>query len=156
MKWGFEYNKDEERYQWFKLEQDPKYKAEQLKRAYPPLTIKPENAKQAKNLITQYLQLLRGHVETSIRESLDHGGKKASTLLKGVPWEYIITVPAMWPESAQSITEQCARDAGMAVHRPVKIIAEPEAAGIFALDQMSREPGLDVGDTFLICDAGGG
>lgn len=155
MKWGLECDKEEARFQWFKLEQDPKYKAE-LKRKYPPLTIKPENEQQAKGLITKYLELLRGHVEKNIRESLETGGRKQNTLLKGVPWEYIITVPAMWPESAQSITERCAKDAGMANHRPVKIIAEPEAAGIYALDEMCREPGLDVGDTFLICDAGGG
>lgn len=155
MKWGFECDKEEAMFQWFKLEQDPKYKTE-LKRKYPPMTIKPENEQHAKNLITKYLELFRDHVEVSIRKSLERSGSKQNTLLKGVPWEYIITVPAMWPESAQSITEKCAKDAGMASHRPVKIIAEPEAAGVYALDEMCREPGLDVGDTFLICDAGGG
>lgn len=155
MRWGFDYDKEVERFQWFKLEQDPKYKAE-LKQAYPPSTMKPENGQHARELITKYLKLLRGHVEKSIKESYDNGGRKQNTLLKGVPWEYIITVPAMWPESAQSITERCARDAGMAIHGPVKIIAEPEAAGIYALDAMGRDPGLDVGDTFVICDAGGG
>lgn len=71
-------------------------------------------------------------------------------------WEYIITVPAVWPEAAQNTTRRCAENAGMASTRPVQIITEPEAAGIYALEHMSQEIGLSEGDTFVICDAGGG
>lgn len=62
----------------------------------------------------------------------------------------------MWPEPAHNITEVCAKEAGMAPNRPVQIIAEPEAASIYALDVMCRELELNSGDTFVICDAGGG
>ncbi|KAH6647882.1 hypothetical protein BKA67DRAFT_400113 [Truncatella angustata] len=62
----------------------------------------------------------------------------------------------MWPEPAQNITERCATAAGMADDAPLKIITEPEAAGIFALDAMCREWLVEIGDTFVICDAGGG
>jgi len=36
-----------------------------------------------------------------------------------------------------------------------QIVAEPEAAGIFALENM-RNIDLAIGDTFVVCDAGGG
>ncbi|KAF3760673.1 hypothetical protein M406DRAFT_268094, partial [Cryphonectria parasitica EP155] len=155
-KWGFNIDDQEERFQWFKLEQDPKYTEEELRNAYPPLTIKPENELQARDLITEYLKHLRKHVANTIKESLDVGGGRVEALLKDVRWEYIITVPAMWPESAQNITEECAKNAGMSLYRQVQIIAEPEAAGIYALDQMSQELDMRIGDTFTICDAGGG
>ncbi|KAG6358851.1 hypothetical protein INS49_012370 [Diaporthe citri] len=156
MKWGFGCDRDQDVFQWFKLEQDPKYKAGQLAEAYPDHTLKPENEKEVKDLITKYLRFLRRHVEKSVKETLDPGGGGQSVLLRDTRWEYIITVPAMWPESAQSITEKCANDAGMAPNRPVKIIAEPEAAGIHALRTMFRELELKEGQTFVICDAGGG
>lgn len=153
IRWGFDYDEGEDRFQWFKLEQDPKYKGAALKRAVPPHTREPTNDDQVKLLITEYLKLFRDHVEKSIKESMDLGGGLQDFLLKDTQWEYIITVPALWPESAQNITKKCAKDAGMT---PLQVIAEPEAAGIYALDHMNQELDLKVGDTFVICDAGGG
>lgn len=118
--------------------------------------MEPENDQQVRDLITEYLKHFREHVEKSIKESLELGGGRQDLLLRDIRWEYIITVPAMWPESAQNITERCAREAGMAPHRPVQIIAEPEAAGIYALDHMNQELEMKARDTFVICDAGGG
>lgn len=156
MTWGFACDTVRNKFQWFKLEQDPKYKTEQLEQALPAGTLRPQSEQQAKDLITQYLELLRIHVEKSVKDHLDTGGKRQSALLRDVRWEYIITVPAMWPESAQNITEKCAKEAGMAHSLPVKIIPEPEAAGIYALARMCEELELEIGDTFVICDAGGG
>ncbi|KAJ4423383.1 hypothetical protein N0V82_001987 [Gnomoniopsis sp. IMI 355080] len=152
-KWGFNFDETEDRFQWFKLEQDPKYKRQDLKNAYPPQTVQPENEEQVRVLITEYLKNFREHVEKSIRDSLDYGDGLQNVLLKDIHWEYIITVPALWPESAQNITKACAEAAGMT---PLQIIAEPEAAGIYALDHMNHELDMKVGDTFVICDAGGG
>lgn len=39
--------------------------------------------------------------------------------------------------------------------RKLQIITEPEAAAIYALDTMDPTE-LKVGDTFVLCDAGGG
>ena len=66
--------------------------------------------------------------------------------------EYIITVPAIWTDRAQARTRICAVKAGMG---DLQIISEPEAAGIFAINTMPNI-GLEVGDTFVLCDAGGG
>lgn len=147
MKWGFGCDTTRDVFQWFKLWQDPRYKAEPLEEAYPDRTVKVEDEKHAKGLITQYLKYLRRHVEKSVEDKLDLGDKTR--------WEYVVTVPAMWPESAQITTDKCATDAGMAKHCPVKIVAEQEAAGIYALSKMSRDMELKVGAIFVICDAGG-
>lgn len=106
IRWGFDYDDEEDRFQWFKLEQDPKYKGAALKQALPPRTMEPSNDDQVRLLITEYLRLFRNHVEKSIKESMDLGGGSQDFLLKDTQWEYIITVPALWPESAQNITKK--------------------------------------------------
>ena len=64
-----------------------------------------------------------------------------------------ITMPAVWSELAQSKTLECAKKAGM---DPVVLtISEPEAAAVYTLDAMDPHD-LHVGDTFVLCDAGGG
>lgn len=153
-RWGFQTELDpsESKYQWFKLELDPKLKRS-LGRKYPKTTIPPRDEAHVEKLITNYLEQLRKHAESRIKASF--AGSNES-LLVGIPWAYIITVPAVWPEAAQNATRRYAEMAGMASMEPVQIITEPEAAGIYALEIMSREMGLSVGDTFIICDAGGG
>ena len=106
----------------------------------------------AKRLITKYLSLLRDHVEKQISNRFEGRGIDSRDIAR----EYMITVPAVWPELAQEATRICAKEAGMACSVPVEIMTEPEAAGIYALRHMSCEEGLGVDDTFVICDAGGG
>ncbi|KAI0865907.1 actin-like ATPase domain-containing protein [Xylaria cubensis] len=153
MAWGFQTEGEQQgpKYQWFKLELDPNLR-EELSRNYPTTAIQPK-PEHLEKLITDYLRVLREHAEAKIKEQFNMSN---SILLRGVPWEYIITVPAVWPETAKITTRKCAEEAGMASHSPVQIMTEPEAAGIFALEHMGREIGLAVGDTFVICDAGGG
>jgi molecular chaperone DnaK (HSP70) len=104
-------------------------------------------------LISQYLRCIRQHAEDKIKEAAIN----IQPLFKNMLREYIITVPAMWPEQAHETTLKCAKAAGMGTQfSPVKVITEPEAAGIYALDSMADEMSLEVGDTFVICDAGGG
>ncbi|KAL8971527.1 MAG: hypothetical protein Q9183_001011 [Haloplaca sp. 2 TL-2023] len=50
---------------------------------------------------------------------------------------------------------QCAERAGMGEGDQLQLISEPEAAAIYALQQM-RGDELVIGDTFVLCDAGGG
>ncbi|KAI1736876.1 actin-like ATPase domain-containing protein [Xylaria scruposa] len=153
MAWGFqtEGEQQEPKYQWFKLELDPNLRGT-LSGKYPKTAIQPK-PEHLEKLVTDYLRILREHTEANI---IGTYSISSDALLRGIPWEYIITVPAVWPETAQNTTRKCAKEAGMAFYSPVQIISEPEAAGIFALEHMGREIGLAVGDTFVICDAGGG
>lgn len=82
-------------------------------------------------------------------------GKLGRTILESTTMEYIITVPAIWTDKAQNTTRRCAERAGMS---NIRITSEPEAAGIFAMEELRNTIGVKFreGDTFVICDAGGG
>lgn len=67
---------------------------------------------------------------------------------------YVITVPAIWKDSAKSLTRQAAVRAGIP-ERKLELITEPEAAALYCAT-MCREVDLNDGDCFMICDAGGG
>lgn len=68
---------------------------------------------------------------------------------------WIITVPAVRPDKSKARTLGYIKKAGMEPSGRTQIVAEPEAAGIFALENM-RNIDLAIGDTFVVCDAGGG
>jgi Hsp70 protein len=149
-KWGFEIPEGRQRYQWFKLELDPKKTKETsyLSRAYPdPNALPLSFAKSAEVLSVDYLTKLREHVVRILKTKLGDGVVESTTI------EYVITVPAIWSEAAKYRTRGCAKRAGMG--GDLQIISEPEAAVIYALDATDPE-NLQVGDTFVLCDAGGG
>ena len=56
---------------------------------------------------------------------------------------------------AQAKTRACAEAAGMGNGTALHIVSEPEAAALYALHAMDPHD-LKVGDTFVLCDAGGG
>ena len=56
---------------------------------------------------------------------------------------------------AQAATRLCAEAARMGAGAALHIISEPEAAALYALDALDPH-GLKIGDTFVLCDAGGG
>lgn len=80
------------------------------------------------------------------------------TVFRSTQQEYIITVPAVWTEKARDLTAKCAVNAGMGSEDKLHIVSEPEAAAMYAISKFREiNPGeLDVGDTFVLCDAGGG
>lgn len=65
--------------------------------------------------------------------------------------EFILTVPAVWSDKAKDLTLKAAKKAGI---HPVTLIKEPEAAALYTLS--SHDHSLKVGDSFVVCDAGGG
>jgi len=107
------------------------------------------NAPTAEKLVTDYLTALRKHAEQTLR------CKVPQTALQSTPIEFVITVPAVWSDAAQAKTRACAEHAGMGVGAALHIISEPEAAAMYALDAMDPH-NIKVGDTFVLCDAGGG
>jgi len=147
-KWGFEVPDYEKRHEWFKLGLCSEFEANpSLANDYPSPTALPRVfGPECERLVVDYLTSLRKHAESYFRIQFD------PMIFHTTPREYIITVPAIWTDRAQYITRICAEQAGMG---HLQIISEPEAAGIFALDTMTNI-GLNVGDTFVVCDAGGG
>ena len=56
---------------------------------------------------------------------------------------------------AQAATRACADAAGMGAGAALHVISEPEAAALYALTTLDPH-GLKIGDTIMLCDAGGG
>ena len=100
-------------------------------------------------LVKDYLTALRQHAEQVLRKKLPQSA------LAFTPLEFIITVPAVWSDAAKAKTRTCAEQAGMGVGSALHIISEPEAAAMYALDAMDPHD-IKVGDTFVLCDGGGG
>ena len=142
----------DKKYEWFKLGLDTKHHElpSTIKACLPGFqTLPPNSAVSAEQLAIDYLTCFRNHVEQVLRYNMP-----ASTLGK-CPIEYILTVPAFWSEAAQSKTRKCAEKAGMGVGSALQLISEPEAAAVYALEEL--DPcGIKVGDTFVLVDAGGG
>lgn len=77
-------------------------------------------------------------------------------LMEDIPIMTIITIPAIWNDMAKDLMVQAAVKAGFGVHRlDFQLISEPEAAAAYTL-KGSDAVNLCVGDSFVICDAGGG
>lgn len=100
------------------------------------------------DVVTDYLRSLHEHTVNLLKS-------KIGSAFGGMVLEYVITVPVMWPENAKAKTLSCAEKAGLGEASKMRIISEPEAAAIHAL-RASNPHGLEIGDTIVICDAGGG
>ncbi|KAI4154754.1 MAG: hypothetical protein LQ340_001469 [Diploschistes diacapsis] len=149
VKWGFQILESQQRHQFFKLELDESkyYKASNAvvglvdHRELPPgYDITPER------VISDFLEVLRKHAEQILRNKIP------TSALTNIPVEYLMTVPAIWSDNAKAKTKAAAQRAGMG---KVHMVAEPEAAAVFALHSLSPH-NLKVSDTFMLVDAGGG
>uniref|UniRef100_A0A0D2YBY2 Hsp70 protein n=1 Tax=Fusarium oxysporum (strain Fo5176) TaxID=660025 RepID=A0A0D2YBY2_FUSOF len=69
--------------------------------------------------------------------------------------EFVLTCPAVWSDAAKNTTLQAAERAGMGLRSEIQMISEPEAAAVYTLKAIQPNH-LNVGDNFIVCDAGGG
>jgi molecular chaperone DnaK (HSP70) len=77
-----------------------------------------------------------------------------ASYLDGLQIAYVVTVPAIWKDSAKSLTRQAAERAGIPRSK-LELITEPEAAALYCAT-ISIQVDLEDGDRFMVCDAGGG
>ncbi|KAL8992491.1 MAG: hypothetical protein Q9188_007572, partial [Gyalolechia gomerana] len=151
-KWGFQIASDAKRFQWFKLGLDPDQASAQssLAQEFPDeKAAVPGDDQTPERLVKDYLSAIRQHAEAVLKKNLH------SSIVSIMPVEYVITVPAVWSDAAKAKTRLCAEQAGMGEGEKLQLVAEPEAAAVYALSKM-RPFGLRIGDTFILCDAGGG
>ncbi|KAI0125116.1 hypothetical protein BJ170DRAFT_488835 [Xylariales sp. AK1849] len=147
--WGFQVPLQaprDEVVEWFKLDLDPSLS--------PPANGAFNNGRNSlktpQKLVADYLSKLGEHLLHTLRQKL------GDTFVKSIPFEFILTVPAIWSDLAsQKTLEACQQAAGPFKGAPITLISEPEAAAIFSLHGLDPH-GLNVGDSFVICDAGGG
>jgi molecular chaperone DnaK (HSP70) len=67
--------------------------------------------------------------------------------------QFVLTVPAVWSDSAKDATLKAAEKAGMGKKGDLKLISEPEAAAVYTLKAIQPNH-LKIGDNFVVCDAG--
>lgn len=111
---------------------------------------RPEGNRDAQKLVANYLSALGEHLLYTLRQKL------GESFVRNVPLEFILTVPAIWSDLAKSKTlDACQRAGGPFQNRPITLISEPEAAAIYTMHGLDPH-GLQVNESFVICDAGGG
>ncbi|KAK4910856.1 hypothetical protein LTR66_017403, partial [Elasticomyces elasticus] len=151
--WGFQIPDSMPRLQFIKLALEPEQKMDlrnmcrnnmSLECTDPRRLDYPSHATPESALI-EYLRALLNHITEIIKH-------KVGTAFTSMKLIYVITVPAIWSDRAKHTTLECAEKAGMSASH---IISEPEAAAIHTL-KASNPHGMSVGDTIIVCDAGGG
>lgn len=97
------------------------------------------------------MSALGEHLNYTLREKL------GDSVVKNTPLEFVVTVPAIWSDLAKDKTRRaCLKATGLsASSAPIHLISEPEAAAIYALHGMDPH-GLELNDTIVVVDAGGG
>lgn len=152
--WGFEIPNPMPRFQWIKLGLDPKQKSkleDSIVFAYKDSRrMELSGLYTAEGLATDYLRQSINHTRQEIKRDV-------GAVFESMTFQYVITVPAVWSEKAKNLTRMCAEKAGLGCASEIQMTSEPEAAAIFTLNSQSpHTTNLGVGDTILICDAGGG
>jgi len=101
------------------------------------------------------VKLLWNHAIAEIKRDKGQG------VIESTPFHVVLTVPAVWPESARNRMRQAAQQAGILEDRLagatiLKFISEPEAAAISMLySELDDRPDVTEGTKFIVCDCGG-
>ncbi|KAK8058896.1 hypothetical protein PG994_009344 [Apiospora phragmitis] len=107
------------------------------------------------SLVKDYLFGLGEHVLHFLRQRL--GSDAMNGLIRRSAIQFVLTVPAVWDERAKDRTDRAFVEArNLARIGGVTLVSEPEAAATYALHTMLQESSLDIGQTFIVLDAGGG
>ncbi|RVD85378.1 uncharacterized protein DFL_003702 [Arthrobotrys flagrans] len=124
--------------------------------------IKLPDGKSPINVATDYLRLLYEELMEKILR------RRLPETLDITPIHFIFTVPAIWGHQAQQATKMAATRAGFCsrMSDTLSLVSEPEAAATYVLKAMHAAnfsrvstramPSLQEGNTFVVCDAGGG
>ncbi|CZT47209.1 related to hsp70 protein [Rhynchosporium secalis] len=135
--WGFQIPARVQRHQWFKL-------------AFAESNIEGMiQSPDAEQHTTDYLKELYKHLMHTLEQEI------GLIHLRNLPMEFCLTVPAIWSETSKQKTLMACQDAGMKSAKEILLVSEPEAAAIYTLHGLDQQ-GLSIGDTFVLCDAGGG
>jgi molecular chaperone DnaK (HSP70) len=104
------------------------------------------------DLIAQFLRELWKHALREIGHEME---------IEALPLRVALTLPAIWPTYARERMKEAAKRAGITNKRPVGetrliLVEEPEAAALSTLFERRDHPEIQVGETFIVCDCGGG
>jgi hypothetical protein len=97
--------------------------------------------------VSDYLaQIYKHTMETLTR-------RYGETFMSLTKVQFVLTVPAVWSDSAKDATLKAAEKAGMGKRHELQLISEPEAAAVYTLKAIQPNH-LQIGDNFIVCDAG--
>jgi molecular chaperone DnaK (HSP70) len=136
IEWGFQIPSLVDRNQWFKLGLSNGQRAT-------------GQQKSSEELTTDYLTKLYEHLMYTLDQKL------GASILRTIPIELCLSVPAIWSEVAKEKTLKACQKAGLKSSSEILLVSEPEAAAIYALQGLDPH-GLHIGESFVLCDAGGG
>ncbi|KAH8804541.1 hypothetical protein F5884DRAFT_417421 [Xylogone sp. PMI_703] len=136
VEWGFQIPPLVERFQWFKL-------------GLGGAKAQAGQKISSEDLTAAYLTKLCEHLMYTLEQ------KVGQAVLRTIPIEFCLTVPAIWSEVAKEKTLKACERAGLKSNTKILLVSEPEAAAIYSLHCLDPV-GLNVGDSFVLCDAGGG
>ncbi len=107
------------------------------------------------DLVAQYLHHLWQHALREIEMQIDQRA------LQNLPFKVALTIPAIWPQYARNMMKEAARRAGILAPRDIAdttliLVEEPQAAALTTLLEQREYPDMEVGETFMVVDCGGG
>ncbi|KAF2200940.1 actin-like ATPase domain-containing protein [Delitschia confertaspora ATCC 74209] len=148
--WGYNVGLGEDSFKWFKILLDPDHKLRSKAEAVVASSALLRSLnKTAEDVAADYLRIIWEYAKEDISR------------MKGDNWEsmynlkVVLTVPAIWSPAAKDKTEKVARAAGLP--KDISLVSEPEAAALAVMKEKNDEDeSLEVGDVFVVCDAGGG
>ncbi|CCC12214.1 unnamed protein product [Sordaria macrospora k-hell] len=159
--WGYKIPRNHDPIRWFKLlllnDQDAKEdvrNSQYLGRARQQLERLPEYAGDGVvDLIAKFLKNMWDHALQDIEREMGN--------IDTLPLKVAVTVPAIWPVYAREKLKEAARRAGINARRRIGetkliLVEEPEAAALSTLYEQRDHPNINVGETFIVCDCGGG
>lgn len=147
IKWGFQFKPEETRLRCIKLFLDRNQK---LPHFVSPLDTAAQLRKYEKTVmeaVSDYLSQIYRHTMETLTK------RYGETFMGMTRVEFVLTVPAVWSDSAKDATLKAAEKAGMGNRHELKIISEPEAAAVYTLKAIQPNH-LNIGDNFIVCDAG--
>jgi molecular chaperone DnaK (HSP70) len=148
--WGNSVKSTEECFRWFKLLLDPKHKlANQAQAARTSSNLLGKLNKKVEDVAADYLRMVWQYAKDDVQRKQGDNWESIYTL------RVVLTVPAIWSAAAKERTLSIAKAAGLP--DSISLVSEPEAAALAVLKEKNDEDAsLQVGDTFVVCDAGGG
>ncbi|KAF1945173.1 actin-like ATPase domain-containing protein [Clathrospora elynae] len=148
-KWGFQFKPEETRLRCIKLFLDRNQK---LPHFVSPL----ETAAQLRKFEKTVMEAVSDYLSQIYKHTMETLTKRYGETFMGMTKvQFVLTVPAMWSDSAKDATLKAAEKAGMGNRTELKLISEPEAAAVYTLKAIQPNH-LQIGENFIVCDAGGG
>ena len=149
VKWGFQFKPEESRLRCIKLFLDRSQKL--------PFYVSPqETATQLKKYNKNVVDAVSDYLTQVHRHTMDTLTRRyGESFMASTRVEFVLTCPAVWSDAAKNTTLQAAERAGMGSSSDIQMISEPEAAAVYTLKAIQPN-NLNVGDNFIVCDAGGG